>query len=229
MRAAERLIPAPRHGPRMPPPARIGRNRERTVRGWGSGGVRVAVLQAQDPAGRAAEQPSRHYQRRGGDRVTPPDGRGARARGGSRPAYRKRPGVTRPRIWTGGRKHGWAMRHRVNPKPAGSKPKDPGRTGEAQPHLTADYPLEARASPAPLQAAKTAAKPRGHGPGRRLRLRGRKAPNSSPVHPSLAMSPAGVESSHIQGHARDVDGRGAGQAGAGGVHRRALGIVRAAV
>ena len=124
----------------MPPPARNGRNRERTVRGRGSGGARVAALQAEDPAGRAAEQPSRRHQRRGGARVTPSDGRGARARGGPRPALSETSGPwTGPRIWTGGRKHGRAMRHRVDPKPAGSKPKTPVAAGGPRPTFSADY------------------------------------------------------------------------------------------
>ena len=70
-------------------------------------GDRVArgslALQAEDPAGRAAEQPSRHHQRRGGDRVDPSDGRGARTRGSPRPAlFGNVRALTRPRIWTGG-------------------------------------------------------------------------------------------------------------------------------
>jgi len=170
MRAAERLIPAPRHGPRMPPPARIGRNRERTVRGWGSGGVRVAVLQAQDPAGRAAEQPSRHYQRRGGDRVGPvrrpgrPRTRGPAAglsetSGCNPPADLDR----RPEAWLGDAASGEPEARWIE-----AKRSRPHRRGAASPYCGRPAP---RLAPRRrrFKRQRTAAKPRGHGPGRSFR------------------------------------------------------------
>ena len=100
-------------------------------------------------------------------RSRPTAGAPAHAGARGRP-FRKRPGATRPRIWTGGRKHGRAMRHRVRPEARWIEAENsrPHRRGAASP--IADYPLEARASPAPLrspEAAGTAVKPYGESRG----------------------------------------------------------------
>ena len=166
------FIPGPstRHRlPRIRPPKR---DHDEWLVGGRPGGGEVVPRQAQDPAGRAAQQPSRHYQRRGEDRVTPPDGRGARARGSPRPALSETSGRNPPadldrgpEAWPGDAASG-------EPEARWIEAQNPGRTGEAQPHLTADDPLRGSrlAGAACLQgkAAKDCSKTVWRKPGRRF-------------------------------------------------------------
>ena len=157
---------APEISPSTPPPveclasAHRKRGRDERLVGRRPGGERVAAFQAQGPAGRAAQQPSRHSTPGRGscDPVRRPErpctrGLAAGLIGNVRVPRGPADLDRGPEAWPGDAASG-------DPEARWTQAQNPGRTGEAQPHLLRTTRSEACASPAPLPHVESGGRPK---------------------------------------------------------------------